>query len=342
MLIRPFLTPLHEGPDRRGRGVKNSHTILLAQVPESVLLGPVGSALVHEDRGTVGQGPVNDVAVSRDPSNVGGAPIDVVVPQIEDALRRRGNLSQIPTGRVHHALGLSGRPGRVKDVQQIFGIHDLRSTISASVGKELVIPVITAFSHVRVDLGGEVHPSRHHHHVFDRRAGLQRLIGVPLEGDDPPSPVSAVRCDQHLRTNIVDTISERFRTESTENHRMGSADARASEHRDRGFRNHGQVDGHAIPLPYAQVLQRIGELAHLAMEPLVCVLSDITGLSLPDQRRLVPARAVQVPIQTIVGDVELSPDEPLGVRGVPFEHRMPAFEPVQFLRPRFPKGQAVR
>ena len=122
---------------------------------------------------------------------------------------------------------------------------------------------------------------------------------------------------------------------------MRGTDAGAGQHGDRGFRNHGEVDRYAIAFLYPQSLQGVGELTHLPMEAPVGVYADVARLSLPDQGGLVPAWPVKVPIQAVVGDVELSPHKPLGVRGFPLEDCMPPLEPIEFFRPRLPKREAI-
>ena len=89
VLRRPVIAPLHERADRRGRGVEDRHAMPLADLPEAILLRPVGRALVHHARGAVGERAVDEIRMARDPAHVGGAPEDVVVLEVEHELRRR-------------------------------------------------------------------------------------------------------------------------------------------------------------------------------------------------------------------------------------------------------------
>ena len=125
-LRRPVGAPLHERANRRRRRVEDRDAVALDQTPEAILLRPVGRAFVHQHRRAVRQRAVHDVAVAGDPADVGGAPVHVVVPQIEDPLRRRVRADEIAAGRVDDALRLAGRAGRVEDVEHVLGVHRLR------------------------------------------------------------------------------------------------------------------------------------------------------------------------------------------------------------------------
>ena len=83
----PLGAPPHERANRRRRGVENRHAVALDDLPEAILLRPVGRAFVHHHGRAVGQRSVDDVAVAGDPADIGRAPVDVVVFQIEDPLR---------------------------------------------------------------------------------------------------------------------------------------------------------------------------------------------------------------------------------------------------------------
>ena len=79
MLRRPVGAPPHERADRGRRGVEDRDAVALDDLPEAILLRPVGRAFVHHHRRAVGERTVDDVAVAGDPADVGRAPVDVVV-----------------------------------------------------------------------------------------------------------------------------------------------------------------------------------------------------------------------------------------------------------------------
>ena len=84
--LRQLLAPFHERADGGRRGVEDRDLVLLDDLPEAVLLRPVGRALVDHHRRARGERTVDDVRVAGDPADVGGAPVDVFFLQIEDPL----------------------------------------------------------------------------------------------------------------------------------------------------------------------------------------------------------------------------------------------------------------
>jgi hypothetical protein len=104
---------------------------------------------------------------------------------------------------------------------------------------------------------------------------------------------------------------------------MDRPDARAREHRDRQLRDHRQVEGDPISLSDAETFQDVREPADFAMELAVGEHALVAGLPLPDDRRLVAPRAVQVTVETVDRDVELPPDEPLRFGRLPVEDLFP-------------------
>ena len=123
VLLGMLRAPFHEGANRRGRRVEDRDAVLLAELPEAILRGPVRRALVHQARRAVRERTVHDVRVSRHPAHVGGAPVDVVLLQIEDRFRRERALREIAAGGVHDALRLSRGARRVQREENVLGVH---------------------------------------------------------------------------------------------------------------------------------------------------------------------------------------------------------------------------
>ena len=144
VLRRPLGAPAHERADRGRRGVEDGDAVALDDLPEAILLRPVGRAFVHHDRGAVGERTVDDVAVAGHPADVGGAPVDVVVLQVEDPLGRGVGADEVAAGGVDDALGLPGRAGGVEDVEHVLGVHRLGLAVRRGVLHQPVIPVIAA------------------------------------------------------------------------------------------------------------------------------------------------------------------------------------------------------
>src|SRR6266576_2662223 len=53
--LRPFVTPLNERADRRGRGVKDIHFVPVDNAPKTVRLGKIWRAFIHQAGGTIKQ-----------------------------------------------------------------------------------------------------------------------------------------------------------------------------------------------------------------------------------------------------------------------------------------------
>jgi len=66
--------------------------------------------------------------------------------------------------------------------------------------------------------------------------------------------------------------------------------------------------------------------------------SRIAGLAFPQDGCLVLAPGGYVPIQTVVRNIQLAADEPLGKWQLPIQHSIPGLEPAEFrgyVRPKF-------
>src|SRR5690606_1453341 len=176
----------------------------------------------------------------------------------------------------------------------------------------------------------------HDEHVLDRGApslSFERLVRVPLQRYDSPPAVAAVGGDQQPGTSVLNTVAQGIGGEAAENDRVRGTDPRTCQHRDRGFRDHRQVDGHPVTLPDPQLPQRVRRLAYFPVQLFVREATDIPRLTLPEERLLRTPGPVQVPVQAVVGGVQPSADEPLRVRWLPLEYPIPGPEPVQLFRP---------
>ena len=104
---RELLAPLHERADG-GRGrVEDRDPVVLDDLPEPPLVGPVGRPLVHHAGRAVGERAVDQVGVPGHPADVGRAPVGVVVLEVEDPLGGERRAEEVAAGRVQDALGLA-------------------------------------------------------------------------------------------------------------------------------------------------------------------------------------------------------------------------------------------
>src|SRR5260221_14512341 len=100
---------------------------------------------------------------------------------------------------------------------------------------------------------------------------------------------------------------------------MNRADARASQHGDRSFRHHGQVDKNAIALLNAIAFEDIGKLTDIVVQLFVSKgaffawFAGTGGLALPNQGSLVGGGRSEVAVKAVVTDIEPATTEPFRV-----------------------------
>ncbi len=338
MLRGPLGAPAHEGADGRGRGVEDGDAVALDDLPEAILLRPVGRAFVHQHGGAVRERSVDDVAVAGDPADVGRAPVDVVLLEVEDPLGRGVAAGEIAAGRVDDALRLPGRARRVEDVEHVLRVHRLGLAVVGRLVHDLVVPVVAARLHVHAQVGGAAF---HDDDRRDRRRGFERLVGHLLERHDAAAAIAAVGRHQHLALRVVDAIAQRLAAEAAEDHAVHGADAGAGQHRNRQLRHQRHVDRDPVALGHAMRLEHVGELGDLPVEREVGQRAPLAGLAFPDEGGLVAARAADVPVDAVHAGVELAAHEPLRIGRRPLEHRVPRPHPLQFLREPGPEGLGI-
>ncbi len=110
---------------------------------------------------------------------------------------------------------------------------------------------------------------------------------------------------------------------------MRRTDASTGQHRNWKLGRHSHINCDAVSLLNSERLQDIGELLNFAMELLVSESSNLSGFALPNNCSFIFAGGLHMPIETVIGNVELASDEPLCPRVVPFEDAIPFSEPVQ-------------
>ncbi len=237
------------------------------------------------------------------------------------------HLGEVPTGGVHDPLRLRRGARGVEDVEQLLGVHRFGRTVIGRIGHEVVPPVVPALDHHGVGVAAV-----HDHHVLDRgRAGLECGVDVRLERARLAPSITGIGGDDELGFGILATVGDGVGREAAEDHRMGHADPRARQHRDRELDHHRHVDGDPVALLEAEPLQHVGELLDLGEQLGVGDGERVAGLALPVVGDLVPVAGLHVPVEAVVGQVELAADEPLGERKVPFEDGVEVLGPGQQL-----------
>ena len=86
MFCHPLIAPANKCADRRRRGVKDVNVIVFDDFPETIRLGPVRCALVHNSRRAIRERTINNVTMTGDPADIGGAPKDIFIANVEDVL----------------------------------------------------------------------------------------------------------------------------------------------------------------------------------------------------------------------------------------------------------------
>ncbi len=164
--------------------------------------------------------------------------------------------------------------------------------------------------------------------VLDRRAVGDGLVGVVLEVDLVAATVAAVGRDQDLCPAVIDPPGQRLGGEATEYDRVRGADPGAGQHRDRQLGDHRHVDGDAVALLDAELLEGVRGLRDLPLQVGEGQRARVARLTDPVVGHLVAEPALHVPIDAVVGDVELPTREPLRERQVPLEGRLERLRPV--------------
>ena len=163
---------------------------------------------------------------------------------------------------------------------------------------------------------------------LDRRRVGERLVGVLLEPDRLAAPIAAVGGDQDLGPAVVDPARQRLRREAAEHDRVRRPDPGAGEHRDRQLGDHRHVDRDPVAGLDAELLERVGRLADLALEVAEGQRPGVARLADPVVGDLVAQAALDVAVDAVVGDVELAAGEPLRERQLPFERLVERLRPV--------------
>ena len=285
--------------------------MLVHHLPEAGHVRVVGDALEHDGGGAVGQGAVDDVGVARDPADVGGAPVDLAFLIVEDVLVGGGGIDQVATGGVQGALGLAGGAGGVEDEQRVLGVHGLGRAHRVGGGHGLVVPDVAALGPGDVTAG-----ALNDDDGVDVGALVEGGVGVLLQRHVAAAAHTLVGGDDDAAIGVEDAVAQGVGGEAAKDDGVNGADAGAGEHGHRRLGDHGQVDANPVALLNALGLENIGQLADVGVQFAIGdLLVDVGIVGLPDDGDLI-ATAVQVPVEAVVGDVELATLEPLDVEVV--------------------------
>ena len=177
---------------------------------------------------------------------------------------------------------------------------------------QLVPPDVARRVHMDVASGAPVDDD-----VLDDVAAAhgEGFVDGRLERDLLAAAHLAVGGDHGHRAGVDDALLQALGREAAEHDGMRRADAGAGLHRHHRLDDHRQVDDHPVALADAEVLQAVGELADAVVELLVGDLGDRPVVGLEDDGDLVRL-GLQVPVEAVVGDVQLAVLEPLEERRI--------------------------
>ncbi len=328
VLFEPFVAPLHEGADRGRRGVEDGDGVFLDDAPKAVVLRPVRRPLIHERGRAQCERAIDHVGVSRDPADIGGAPVHIVVAQIEDIFAGHLCVQQVTAGAVQDALRLAGAAAGVKDEERCFGIERHGRAACIDIFEFAVPPHIASFLDVHILARAAEHDDGLHRRVLP----LQGVVHVLLQRHHGATTIAAVCGDDDGSAAVEYAVLDRLGAESAEDDAVHGSDAGAGQHGDRRLGNHGHVNDDPVALFHLVSLEHVGKAADFAMKLLIGQHALLTGFPLPDERCFRLQRAVQVTIEAVFADVELSAGEPLRIRALPVEHLGERLAPEQLLR----------
>ena len=274
------------------------------------------------------QGAIDGVRMPDGPADVRRGPVDLAGLGVVDALHRPRERDRVTPVVPDDPLRLSGRPGRVDDVERVR--RGQRDAVRRLHALERVVPLEVP---VRVELGFE-HRALEDDAALGLEPGLRdRRVEQRLVGDDPPR-LDAARCrDDHLRLRVVDPRRELVRREPAEDDRVHGPDPRAGEHGNDRLGDHRHVDDDPVAMPHALRRKCSREAGNRVAQLTVgeCGLPVGDG-RVVDQRGLIGAATVDMAVDRVEARVHEAAREPAVHRRPRIvQHALPGLEPVDQL-----------
>ena len=189
----------------------------------------------------------------------------------------------------------------------MLGAHPLGRASLRLLGDQLVHPHVARRREADRACGTPIHD-----YIADAFAAAQtqRLVDDGLERKVLAATHLLVGGDHCDRAGVDDALLQRLRREPAENHRVRGADARARLHRDHAFDRHRHVDDDAIALFDAERSQPVGESAHACVQLAIGDTRHRAVVSLEQDRDFFGAAILEIAIEAVVGNIELTVFEP--------------------------------
>ncbi len=249
----------------------------------------------------------------------------------------------MPACVAHDAFRLSGRAGRVQDVERIGRGH--RHAVVHRLGPHE--GVVAQGLPIVVTPGDQ---RRFRLRALQDDAGLRlgggerdRLVEQRLVSDHAAGLDAAARREDQLRLGVVDAGRELVGGEAAEHHGMHGADARAGEHRNHRLGHHRHVEDDAVAFDDAELAQHAREGRDLDQQLAVADRLLRSGdRRIVDDRGLVGAPGLDMAIDRVVAGIADSADEPAAIDpGQRIEHLCGALDPVDVARRLAPEALGV-
>ncbi len=331
LVFQRFVAIAHQRPDDRRRGVEDGRLEFLDDLPETIRPRIGGHAFEHHRGPAQAQRPVEDVRVAGNPADIGGTPVDIGVLEVEHPLRRVQGIGQVAAGGMYDTLGFPGGTAGIENKQRILGGHRLRFTDRGNiVGYHFFVPPAVAAGLHPDFVAGAANDQA----VLDRLTLFQCLVGIWFERNDLAGPQDRVGSHQDTGLTILNTVLQADRGKTGKDHRMDRADAGAGQQDNGQLGDHRQVDRYPVALFHPHLFQDIGTTTHFFIQLAIGKPAYfLIRLSLPDDRRFVPLAVGQMPINTIIRNIERRPVEPTHLRfcQIGIENPVPRREPAHQL-----------
>lgn len=215
-----------------------------------------------------------------------------------------------------HALGLSGGPGRVEDVQRIGGRHGhrlggLHAVLSLGPGQPRGpargLRALTGLGH----RGGEAVPFVDQHRRRRVLADLQGLLDRGQVLDATLGLHASGRRDDGHRPGVVDAAGELPGCKASEDHGVHRPQSGARQHGHDRLGDHGHVEQHPVTLGDTLGRERAGEEGDLLLQLGVRdVLLHPEDRGVVDQGRALPVARGHVAVHRVDARVQLPVREP--------------------------------
>ena len=98
------------------------------------------------------------------PAYIGGAPVNITFVVLKDVLKTIAGIHHITAAGMHHAFRLARAATGVKYKHVVFAVHGFCRTDIANLLHHVMVPHVSAFSHVHRPVN-----TVHHQHFFNFR-----------------------------------------------------------------------------------------------------------------------------------------------------------------------------